>query len=122
MNEYIFYTTEGITLSPNGDKDVDNCQILGFIRAKSYSEAMDLLLENNPWIIKAGFSKSEIMVKQVLTEEQKKDIQSIVDYSWRDEERHYEEWYGECEEECGENRKDHIFEVLKRLKQIYTSL
>lgn len=59
-------------MSPNGDKDVDNCQILGFIRAKSYSEAMDLLLENNPWIIKAGFSKSEIMVKQVLTEEQKK--------------------------------------------------
>lgn len=69
MNEYVFYTTEGTTLPPDKDEDVDNCQILGFVEAKNNSEAMDLLLTNNPWIIEAGFSMREIMVKQVLTTE-----------------------------------------------------
>lgn len=112
MNKYIFYTTEGITLSPKNE-DIENCQILGFIEAKDCSEAMNLLLENNPWIIETGFSMSEIMVKQVLTTEQIKDIQTIVDYNWADEEKHYEEY--------GEFPKNHIYEVLKRLKNIYTS-
>lgn len=111
MNEYIFYTTEGISFPPNKVEDVDNCQILGFVEAKNSSEAMDLLLKNNPWIAETGFSKNEIMVKQVLTNEQIKDIQAIVDYNWAYEEKHYEE--------CGECTNKHIFEVLKRLKQIY---
>lgn len=114
MNKYVFYTTEGMTLPPDEDEDVDNCQILGFVEAQNSSEAMDLLLKNNPWIIETGFSMSEIVVKQVLTSEQIKDIQAIVDYNWADEEKHYEEF--------GENVKEHIFEVLKRLKQIYTLL
>lgn len=114
MNEYVFYTTEGTTLPPDKDEDVDNCQILGFVEAKNNSEAMDLLLTNNPWIIETGFSMREIMVKQVLTTEQIKDIQTIVDYNWTGEEKHYEEY---CE-----YPKKHIFEVLKRLKQICTSL
>lgn len=70
MNEYIFYTTEGITLAPDEDIDVDNCQILGFVEAKDCAKAKKLLLENNPWIIEAVFSTSDIMVKQVLTNKQ----------------------------------------------------
>lgn len=81
MNEYIFYTTEGITLPPNDYEDVDNCQILGFVEAINSSEAMDLLLKNNLWIVEKGFSKSKIMVKQVLTEEQGKALQAIDDYN-----------------------------------------
>lgn len=69
MNEYIFYTTEGATLAPNQNVEVDNCQILGFVEAKNISEAKDLLLADNPWIVKAGFSTSMIRVKQVLTKE-----------------------------------------------------
>lgn len=111
MNEYIFYTTEGTTLAPIQDKDIDNCQILGFIEAKNSSEAKVILLENNPWIVEAGFSMSKIMVKQVLTKEQLKDIQTIVDYNWDDEKTHYQEW--------GNYPKNHIFRVLKRLKKIY---
>ena len=114
MNEYIFYTTEGMTLPPNEDEEeIDNCQILGFVEAKNSSEAKDLLLENNPWIVEAGYSLSEIKIKQVLTKEQIKDIQAIVDYNFADEEKHYEE--------CGDHPKEHIFEVLKRLKQIYST-
>lgn len=66
MNEYVFYTTEGVTLPPKEDEFVDNCQILGFVKAKSISEAKDLLLEGNPWIVETGFSISEILVRQVL--------------------------------------------------------
>ena len=67
MNEYVFYTTEGVTLPPKEDKVVDNCQILGFVKAKNISEAKDLLLEDNPWIVETGFSISEVLVRQVLT-------------------------------------------------------
>ena len=67
MNEYVFYTTEGVALPPEEDKVVDNCQILGFVKAKNISEAKDLLLEDNPWIVETGFSISEILVRQVLT-------------------------------------------------------
>ena len=113
MNEYIFYTAEGVTLPPYEDKGVENCQLLGFAKGKNSSEAKDLLLKENPWIIESGFSISEIWVRQVLTNEQIKDIQAIVDYNWADEEKHYEE--------SGEYPKKHIFEVLKRLKQIYNT-
>lgn len=113
MNEYIFYTIEGMTLPQNENEEIDNCQILGFVEAKNSSEAKDLLLEDNPWIVEAGYSLSEIKVKQVLTKEQMKDIQAIVDYNFADEEKHYEE--------CGEHPEEHIFEVIKRLKQIYST-
>lgn len=48
MNEYIFYTTEGTTLAPNQDFDVENCQILGFVNAPTLSNAKKLLLQENP--------------------------------------------------------------------------
>lgn len=111
MNEYIFYTIEGTTLAPNQNVDIDNCQILGFVEAKSLSEAKDLLLQDNPCITKAEFSMNKIMVKQILTMEQKEDIRAIVEYNWDDEKRHYQE--------CGNYPRNHIFRVLKRLKKIY---
>lgn len=67
MNEYIFYTTEGTTLAPNQDFDIENCQILGFVNASNLSDARQQLLQENPWIVKANFSIGKIMVKQVFT-------------------------------------------------------
>lgn len=29
MNEYIIYTTEGHTIAPNENVEVENCQVLG---------------------------------------------------------------------------------------------
>lgn len=102
-----------MTLHPNENEKIENCQILGFVEAKNCIEAKDLLLKDNPWIGEVGYSLSEIRVKQVLTKEQMQDIQTIVDYNWEDEEKHYEE--------CDEPPKEHIFEVLKRLKQMYNT-
>lgn len=45
--KYVFYTTDGFTQDLN-NKDIENCQILGFAKGNSVSEAYNnLLLENN---------------------------------------------------------------------------
>lgn len=67
MNEYIIYTTEGYTIAPNEDVEVENCQMLGCAYGNNAIEAQDNLLKDNPWIIEAGFHRSEFIIKQLLT-------------------------------------------------------
>ena len=107
MNEYIFYTTEGQTYAPNDSIEVENCQLLGTANGSNESEAQENLLNENPWITEAGFDPAEFLVRQILTNEQRNDINMLVDYLWADEERHFEE---------SEDKDNHIFNVLKRLK------
>lgn len=66
MNEYIFYTTEGHTIAPNEDVEVENCQVLGCAYGNNKDEAQNNLLKENPWIEEAGFSTSEFLVKQLM--------------------------------------------------------
>lgn len=54
MKEYIFYTTEGYTISPN-DENVDNCQVLGRAKGNDVEEAQQNLLKENPRIEQYGF-------------------------------------------------------------------
>lgn len=70
MSEYLFYTTEGFTQDPNGN-DVENCQVLGRAFGRNEDEARCNLLKENLWIEKAGFGTASLIVKQLLTEEQK---------------------------------------------------
>ncbi len=107
MNEYIFYTTKGETIAPDEEVEIANCQVLGCAQAKNVEQAKQLLLQENPWIEESGFDTSGIMVRQLLTEEQKADIKAIVDYLWEDEHRHYQEL---------NYPKKHIFRVIKRLR------
>ena len=107
MNEYIFYTTEGHTDAPNDSIEVENCQVLGTMRGSNQEEAQENLLIENPWITEAGFDPAEFIVRQILTNEQRNDISLLVDYLWANEERHFEE---------SEDKENHIFNVLKRLK------
>lgn len=109
MNEYIFYTAEGHTTAPNESIEVENCQVIGRAVGFTSDEAMKNLLKENRWISEADFNPQEFFVKQVLTEEQRNDIKSLVDYLWIDEERHFEE---------SEDKSNHIFSVIKRLKGI----
>lgn len=106
-NEYIFYTSEGHTDAPNDGIEVENCQVLGMVRGSNESEAQEHLLNENPWITEAEFDPTEFLVRQILTNEQRNDIIMLVDYLWADEERHFEE---------SEDKENHIFNVLKRLK------
>lgn len=107
MNKYIVYTTEGYTTAPNEDVEVENCQVLGCVYGNNATEARDNLLKENPWISEAGYSPLEFIVKQLLTDEERVAIKVVLEYLWKDEERHFEE-SGEPD--------NHIFPVLKRLK------
>lgn len=60
MEEYLFYTAEGVALSPNG-QEVENMQVLGRASGNSEAEALARLVEENPWIREAGFNPKEAM-------------------------------------------------------------
>ena len=109
MNEYIIFTTEGQTIAPNEDVEVENCQVLGRARGNNPEEAKDNLLKDNPWIAEAGFSRSEFIVEQLMTDEERVAVKEVLDYLWDDEVRHYEE---------SGKPDNHIFPVLERLKMI----
>ena len=110
MNEYIFYTTEGSTIAPNEDVNVENCQVLGRTIGRNVEEAQKTLLKDNPWILEAGYNAEEFIVKQIVTNELRADIKTCVDYLWTDEKQHYEE-------SDQKDKQIHIFNVLKRLKE-----
>lgn len=67
MNEYIIYTTQGHTIVPNENIEVENCQVLGCDFRNNKDEAQENLLKENPWIGEAGFNKSEFIVRQLMT-------------------------------------------------------
>ena len=69
MNEYIFYTPEGYTATPNENFEVENCQVLGFAKGKDKVEAKENLLKENPWIIEGGFCPAIFITKQLVNEE-----------------------------------------------------
>lgn len=68
MNEYIFYTTEGQTLAPDINYDVENCQVLGFARGDNATQAEENLLNAYSWITEAEFSREYIISRQVVTQ------------------------------------------------------
>lgn len=109
MNEYIFYTTEGFTYPPIEDKDVENCQILGIALGKNVQDAKKQLEKKCCWIKDCGFDIEEAASKQVLTEENKRDINSVLEYLMEDEFIHYQE---------SEEPENHIYKVLLRLKDM----
>lgn len=108
MNDYIIYTTEGYTCGPNSDVDVENCQVLGITDGSSKEDAVNRLFEQNDWIRKAGFSIENAVAYPLLTTSIQDDIRTVVEYLWKDEHRHFQE---------NHYPKDHIFRVLKRLKE-----
>ena len=111
MNEYLFYTAEGDTQAPDSCVNVANCQVLGRAQGHTRADALKTLLKHNPWIEFAGFDPDAISAEQILTKSQWDDIAKVVDYLWHDEEHHYEE-------SDASERKNHIFNVLIRLKEM----
>lgn len=109
MNEYIFYTSEGFTEPPDGNCEVDNCQMLGRANGVDAREARKKLLEENPWIEQAGFDPGKFFVKRLLTDEQRSDIRCLVEYLLSNEKFHW------AEDQTGES---HILDIIERLRKI----
>lgn len=109
MNEYLIYTTQGVTIAPNEDVPVENCQLLGRSSGESFLKALENLYKENHWISEAGFGKSECIGAQVLSTAQREDISKVINYLWKDELKYYQE---------SEYSRDHIFRILARLRSI----
>lgn len=66
MKKFIFITSEGETVSPNGSK-VQNMQVIGIIEnAENEDDALKQLLQENLWIIDAEFNVAEFKVFEIL--------------------------------------------------------
>lgn len=63
--DYVIYTTEGFTQSPNGT-DIENCQILAFVNGfdGTARECLDEYLCNND-LSGLGWSKEELRIAMI---------------------------------------------------------
>ncbi len=69
MNEYIYYTTEGYTTAPNENYEVENCQVMGIAQGESEVEARKNLIEENPWIVEAGFDSEHFICRKLASKD-----------------------------------------------------
>lgn len=66
MKKYIFITSEGKTIAPNG-KVVENSQVVGIIKnVKNEDEALKKLLQENNWIFDCEFNIAELKAYEIL--------------------------------------------------------
>jgi hypothetical protein len=66
MKKFIFITTEGETIAPNGN-EVENMQVIGIVEnVESVDEALKKLLQENAWIFDAEFNVAEFIVYEIL--------------------------------------------------------
>ncbi len=66
MKTFIFITTEGETIAPNGN-EVENMQVIGIIEnVRNEDEALKKLLQENVWIYDAEFNVAEFTVYEIL--------------------------------------------------------
>jgi hypothetical protein len=106
MAQFIFYTKDRY-LSPN-NKDVENLQIIGIEKGSTEQEAFKNLCNNNSWIENSNFPKEKIQCYVIFKPEFLAILNNVIDYNWKDEERHFEE---------SELLDNHIFQDLKTLKK-----
>ncbi len=109
MNEFLFYTTEGGTFPPDMTTDVDYCQILGYSKGEDVTKALYNLLIENPWIKESKYDVSKIISVQILSKDAKQDLRKLVDYLWKDEEKHFKE---------SGKPADHIFSIIRRIDKL----
>jgi len=66
MKKFIFVTSEGETIAPNGS-DVENLQVIGIVdNVENEDEALKKLLQENSWIFDAGFNVAEFITYEIL--------------------------------------------------------
>ena len=66
MKKFIFITSEGETIAPNGS-EVANPQVIGIvINVETEDEALKKLLLDNSWIFDAEFNIAEFIAYEIL--------------------------------------------------------
>ncbi|HQP03329.1 MAG TPA: hypothetical protein PLP11_01880 [Bacteroidales bacterium] len=107
--DYIIYTTEGYTESPN-NTIIENCQIIDFIFDDNSikEEVIDEFIQNNNLIEEWGFDKDKLKVLACIDDETLSALQQLVNYCWRDEKLHFNE-------SSKKEQKNHIFNQISKL-------
>lgn len=66
MKKFIFITSEGETIAPNGNV-VENLQVIGIVEnVETEDEALKKLLQKNAWIFDAEFNVAEFIAYEIL--------------------------------------------------------
>ncbi len=66
MKKFIFITSEGSTVAPNGS-EAENMQVVGIVEnVENEDEALKKLLQENAWIFEAEFNVAEFIVYRIL--------------------------------------------------------
>lgn len=66
MKKYIILTSEGRTIAPNENVEVNNLQVLGIVEnVNNEDEAIVKLLRENTWIIDAEFNVFDFIIYQL---------------------------------------------------------
>ena len=66
MKKFIFITSEGSTVAPNGS-EVENMQVIGIVEnVENEDEALKKLLQENAWIFDAEFNVAEFIAYRIL--------------------------------------------------------
>lgn len=66
MKKFIFITSEGKTISPNGSK-VENMQVVGIVEnVENEDDALKKLLQKNSWIFDSEFNVAEFKTFEIL--------------------------------------------------------
>lgn len=67
MKKYIFITTEGMTVAPKRDFEINNMQVIGIVEnVENEDSALIKLLKENSWIIDAEFNVAEFIAYEIL--------------------------------------------------------
>ena len=66
MKKYIFITSEGSTIAPNGN-EVENMQVIGIVEnVENEDEALKKLLQENDWIFDVEFNVADFTAYEIL--------------------------------------------------------
>lgn len=66
MKKYIILTSEGRTIAPNENVEVNNLQVLGIVEnVNNENEAIVKLLKENTWIIDAEYNVFDFLIYQL---------------------------------------------------------
>ena len=60
MKNYIFITEEGVTYQPNStssEPDIENCQVIGFVKGNNEDEAFKNLKKENEYLLDTNFNE-----------------------------------------------------------------
>lgn len=77
MSTYIFYTDEGYTIAPNGEK-LDSLQVLGIEDGETKEMALANLYKNNEWIKTNGFLETRMRCYAILKPERLEILKNII--------------------------------------------